>query len=105
MSENYLFTFYGRCRKKEEGYYSSRSTTYVHPSVICRSTTGTGTSARLALLNYENKIKIGDKLETVSLRETKFIGEYVSEETIDGNRVVNNTITGKVMLLLNLIFL
>jgi proline racemase len=87
--------FMADVEKKEEGYYSSRSTTYVHPSVICRSTTGTGTSARLALLNYENKIKIGDKLETVSLRETKFIGEYVSEETIDGNRVVNNTITGK----------
>lgn len=87
--------FMGEVEKKEEGFYSSRSTTYVHPGVICRSTTGTGTSARLAFLNYEDKIKHGDKLETVSLRETKFIGEFVSEDIVEGHRVVNNAITGK----------
>jgi proline racemase len=87
--------FMGEVEKKAEGLYSSRSTTYVHPGVICRSTTGTGTSARLAFLNYENKIKSADKLETVSLRETKFIGEFVSEEIIHGHKVVNNKITGK----------
>jgi len=87
--------FMGEVEKKEEGLYSSRSTTYVHPGVICRSTTGTGTSARLAFLNYENKIKSGEKLETISLRETKFIGEYLCEDIVEGNRVVNNKITGK----------
>lgn len=87
--------FMGEVEKKEEGFYSSRSTTYVHPGVICRSTTGTGTSARLAFLNFENKISKADKLETISLRETKFIGEFVSEEMIQGHKVVNNTIIGK----------
>lgn len=87
--------FMGKVDKKEEGFYSSRSTTYVHPGVICRSTTGTGTSARLAFLNYEGVLHVGDQLETVSLRETKFIGIIDSVENIEGRNVVKNRTTGK----------
>ncbi len=87
--------FMGELTKKEEGFYSSPSTTYVHPRVICRSTTGTGTSARLAYLYYENKIKQGDKLETISLRDTKFIGVFESVEKQKNYNVINNKISGK----------
>jgi proline racemase len=67
----------------------------VHPGVICRSTTGTGTSARLALMNYEGSIKPGDRLETVSLRETSFIGEFSAVEQSGEVQMVKNQITGK----------
>ncbi len=87
--------YMGEVTKKEEGLYSSRSATYVHPGVICRSTTGTGTSARLAYLEYENKIKPGDSLETVSLRETKFIGTFDFIERCEGYKVIKNRTTGK----------
>jgi proline racemase len=87
--------FMGKVEKKEEGFYTSKSTTYVHPGVICRSTTGTGTSARLAYLQYENKIKPTDKLETVSLRGTKFIGTFDGIEKIDKYNVIKNRATGK----------
>ena len=87
--------FMGKVEKKEEGFYSSKSTTYVHPGVICRSTTGTGTSARLAFLEYENKIKPKDKLETISLRGTKFIGTFDSVEEIENFKVIKNRTTGK----------
>lgn len=87
--------FMGKVKKKEEGFYSSRSVTYVHPGVICRSTTGTGTSARLAFLNYEGKLSVNDKLETVSLRETKFIGIFDSVKKIQGKDVVKNRTMGK----------
>ncbi len=87
--------FMGEIEEKQSGYYISKSTTYVHPGVICRSTTGTGTSARLALLNYENKLKRGDKLETVSLRNTRFVGEIINVEDKNGTNVVKNNITGK----------
>src|SRR5699024_10624326 len=78
-----------------EDFYRSRSATYVHHDVICRSTTGTGTSARLALMNHRGEISPGDRLETVSLRDTRFIGEFTAEETISGHKAVMNTITGK----------
>ena len=87
--------FMGPVEHVAEGYYRSRSATYVHPGVICRSTTGTGTSARLALMNYEGSIKPGDKLETVSLRETGFIGEFTSVEEEGEYQVIKNSITGK----------
>ena len=87
--------FMGPVERLADGYYRSRSATYVHPGVICRSTTGTGTSARLALMNHEGRIQPGDKLETVSLRETGFIGEPTSVGQAGNHQVVNNNITGK----------
>ncbi|MAX32577.1 MAG: proline racemase [Halomonadaceae bacterium] len=87
--------FMGPVEQVADGFYRSRSTTYVHPGVICRSTTGTGTSARLALMHHEGRIKPGDRLETVSLRETGFIGEFTGTHQEGSQAVVENTITGK----------
>ncbi|MEP4545320.1 MAG: proline racemase family protein [Saccharospirillum sp.] len=87
--------FMGPIETVREGYYRSRSATYVHPGVICRSTTGTGTSARLALMHYEGLIRPGDKLETVSLRDTRFVGEYKGIQQQARFPVIENTITGK----------
>ncbi len=88
--------FMGPVETVEPGFYRSPSATYVHPGVICRSTTGTGTSARLALMNREGRIQPGERLETVSLRNTRFIGEFTGARTGEGGHtVVDNTITGK----------
>ncbi|MDN3526685.1 proline racemase family protein [Halomonas sabkhae] len=87
--------FMGPVHQVADDFYRSRSATYVHPGVICRSTTGTGTSARLALMNHEGRIQPGDKLETVSLRETGFIGEFTGTHQVGEHQVVDNTITGK----------
>lgn len=87
--------FMGPVEQVADSFYRSRSATYVHPGVICRSTTGTGTSARLALMQYEDKIQPGDRLETISLRGTGFIGEFTGSCEIDNHRVVENNITGK----------
>ena len=77
----------------------SRSATYVHPGVICRSTTGTGTAARLALMAYENRLQVGDELETVSLRNTRFIGTCTGFSETGTYVGVESTITGKAQLL------
>lgn len=93
--------FMGPEEQVADGYIRSRSTTYVHPGVICRSTTGTGTSARLALMNHEGRLTIGDKLETVSLRETGFIGTFTGKHQQGTFPVVENTITGRSYVLAN----
>ncbi|MGM0435318.1 MAG: proline racemase family protein [Pseudomonadota bacterium] len=87
--------FMGPVEQVADNFYRSRSTTYVHPGVICRSTTGTGTSARLALMNHEGRIQPGDRLETISLRETGFIGNFTGTHQEGPHQVVENTITGK----------
>jgi len=87
--------FMGPVEQVADDYYRSRSTTYVHPGVICRSTTGTGTSARLAYLHHQGRIRPGDRLETVSLRDTIFVGEFTGTHTARGHTVVENNITGR----------
>ncbi|MDY7116199.1 proline racemase family protein [Halomonas sp. SSL-5] len=91
--------FMGPVEQVADDFYRSRSTTYVHPGVICRSTTGTGTSARLALMRHEGTIEPGDKLETISLRETGFIGTFTGTHAEGPHTVVENTITGKAFVL------
>lgn len=87
--------FMGPVNQVADGFYRSRSATYVHPGVICRSTTGTGTSARLALMHHEGRLKPGDRLETVSLRDTIFVGELTSIRQEGPHQVMENTITGR----------
>jgi len=91
--------FMGPVERVADDFYRSRSTTYVHPGVICRSTTGTGTSARLALMRHEGTIAPGDRLETISLRETGFIGTFTGTHAEGPHTVVENTITGKAYVL------
>jgi proline racemase len=87
--------FMGPVEEVSPGRYCSRSATYVHPGVICRSTTGTGTSARLALMHYEGTLKPGDTLETISLRDTRFVGEFTGIKQEGRFPVIENAITGK----------
>ena len=87
--------FMGEVEQTGAGHYRSRSATYVHPGVICRSTTGTGTSARMALMHYEGRMQPGDTLETVSLRGSSFLGTFTRVARAGGYDVVENTITGK----------
>jgi proline racemase len=87
--------FMGPVEAVADGFYRSRSATYVHPGVICRSTTGTGTSARLALMHHEGRVGPGDRLETVSLRNTRFVGEVTGIGEAGGHAVVENRITGR----------
>nr|WP_298249519.1 proline racemase family protein [uncultured Halomonas sp.] len=87
--------FMGPVEQLADDSYRSRSATYVHPGVICRSTTGTGTSARLALMHHEGTLAPGDRLETISLRETGFIGTLTGTRQEGSYSVVENSITGK----------
>jgi len=87
--------FMGPLEHVADHFYRSRSATYVHPGVICRSTTGTGTSARLALMHYAGLIRPGDQLETVSLRDTAFIGTMTGTRSEGRHAVVENNITGR----------
>lgn len=87
--------FMGPVETVAPGRYRSRSTTYVHPRVICRSTTGTGTSARLALMHLQGDLKPGDSLETVSLRDTRFTGTMLGTHQQGTHRVLENTISGR----------
>ncbi|MDX1456605.1 MAG: proline racemase family protein [Marinobacter sp.] len=86
--------FMGPLENTDTGY-RSRSATYVHPGVICRSPTGTGTSARLALMYECGQIKDGQTLETISPRGSSFVGTVLGEASVAGFKAMNSEITGR----------
>ncbi len=74
--------------------YRSRSATYVHPGVICRSPTGTGTSARLALMAARGQVEPGQTLQTVSPRGGRFTGTYMGDTAVGERSAINSNIRG-----------
>ncbi|MDC0662750.1 proline racemase family protein [Marinobacter sp. SS21] len=75
--------------------FRSTSATYVHPGVICRSPTGTGMSARLALMYDCGQISDGETLEAVSPRGSSFLATVLGEAQVAGFKAVNSEITGR----------
>lgn len=81
------------------GRCASRSATYVHPGVICRSPTGTGTSARLALMAGQGQLREGERLETISPRGNRFVGTLAGHRTVGDFPAWDSTITGSARLM------
>lgn len=77
-----------------EGGWRAPSATYVDPHVICRSPTGTGTSARLALMAEREAIEPGAWLQTVSPRGASFTGTLLGATRVGGHRAWDTHITG-----------
>lgn len=85
----------GSVKREGEDGFRSRSATYVHPGVICRSPTGTGTSARLALMAWRGEVGEGQWLETVSPRNSTFRGTVLGEARVGDHGALDTNITGR----------
>ena len=79
--------------------FRSRSATYVHPGVICRSPTGTGTSARLARMFEQGRIRQGQWLDTISPRESTFRGTVLGPARVGVHDALHSHITGRAWIL------
>ena len=83
--------FMGTVEEQSEGYYSSKSTTYGQQNVMCRSTTGTGTSARLAFLEDEGKIKYA-MVASAAMGLIEFFLHFLAfSNSLDAEIVINKT--------------
>lgn len=72
-----------------------RSATYVHPGVVCRCPTGTGTAARMALLADDGRIEVGDRVVTESPTGSRMDGRLTAHEDGGGRRTSHVSITGR----------
>jgi proline racemase len=74
----------------------ARNTCIVSPGRSDRSPTGTGTSARMAVLRARGLLRVGEGLIHESIIGSRFEGRIVGETTlIDGTRAVLTTIKGR----------
>ena len=91
--------FCGPLEPIEDEGYRSRSATYVHPGVICRSPTGTGTSARLARMYERGQIHQGQWLDTISPRDSSFRGTVLGPARVGDHEALHSHITGQAWIL------
>lgn len=87
--------FMGPLAEVDQEGFRSPSATYVHPGVMCRSPTGTGTSARLAMMYSKNQVRDGQWLDTVSPRGSVFRGTVLGEARVGSMPAVDSHITGR----------
>jgi proline racemase len=85
--------FYLPAQRTEMGL-RSRNTVVVSPGRLDRSSCGTGTSARLAVMHARGEIAVGESLIHESILGGEFVGKIVEEVEVAGTPGIRLTITG-----------
>jgi proline racemase len=72
----------------------TRNNCIVAPGRLDRSPTGTGTSARLAVLHARGEMKVGEEMTHTSVLGSRFHGKILSSTTIGGREAIIPSIRG-----------
>src|SRR5438876_5375432 len=72
----------------------SKNAVVVAPGRLDRSATGTGLSARMAVLHERGLMRVGDEMSHASVLGTTFDGRIVSETQVGGRRAIVPAIRG-----------
>ncbi len=75
-----------------------RNVTVFADGEVDRSPCGSGTSARLALLHAEDRLRVGERLRHLSVVDTAFVGEVVAEATVAARPAVVTEVEGSASL-------
>jgi proline racemase len=78
-----------------DGDLTTRHAVAIRPGKIDRSPTGTGVSARLAVLHARDQIKAGQRLVASSIIDSTFVGRIESESTVGDNFAIIPSIEGR----------
>lgn len=80
--------------REEEGQLVGKNTVVIQPGKLDRSPTGTGVSARLALLHAQGKLKVGDSLIGESIIGSRFQGRIHSTTRVGEKEAIYPEIAG-----------
>jgi trans-L-3-hydroxyproline dehydratase len=83
---------------EESGQMTGRSAVVIRPGRVDRSPTGTGLSARLAVLHAKGLAKIGDTLLARSIIDSEFLGRIESETLVGHQQAIRATVSGRAWL-------
>lgn len=84
----------GPLEQLSETSYTMRNTVVIEPGKLDRSPTGTGVSARMALLHAQGTMKVGDELLMRSVIDSEFVGRIEAETTIGDRLAIVPLISG-----------
>ena len=88
------FCLFGDPVNGGNGVFQTRQAVAIRPGKIDRSPTGTGISARLALLHARGRLKVGDRLRTRSIIGSEFTGRIDTETALAGKQAIEPSIAG-----------
>jgi proline racemase len=77
-----------------DGEFAMRNTVVIDPGKLDRSPTGTGVSARLALLHAKGLASVGNVLRMRSIIDSEFVGQIETETTIGDHAAIVPLISG-----------
>ncbi|WP_320200739.1 trans-3-hydroxy-L-proline dehydratase (plasmid) [Agrobacterium sp. rho-13.3] len=79
----------------EDGVMKGKNAVAIRPGKIDRSPTGTGCSARMAVLHAKGQLKVGEKFVGISLIDTEFHCSIDSEVDVGGKSGIRPVISGR----------
>lgn len=79
----------------ESGQRIGKNTVVIRPGKLDRSPTGTGLSARLAVLYARGEAKVGDTLLARSIIDSEFFGKIDEEVTLGDRTAIRPSISGR----------
>jgi len=81
--------------KQEDGIWVGKNTVAIQPGKLDRSPTGTGCSARMALLHHRGRLKVGDQYIAESILGSRFHCSIESETTVGSKKAIHPTVAGQ----------
>lgn len=84
----------GPLEQLDASTFTMRNTVVIDPGKLDRSPTGTGVSARLAVLHAQGRMNVGDELRMRSIIDSEFSGRIESETVVGDIAAIIPTIEG-----------
>jgi trans-L-3-hydroxyproline dehydratase len=81
--------------ERRDGRLTARNAVVVRPGKIDRSPTGTGASARMAVMRARGEMQVGDSYLARSIISSEFLGRIEDDTVIGGRPAIIPTITGR----------
>ncbi len=80
---------------EEAGQQIGKNAVVIRPGKVDRSPTGTGLSARLAVMRAKDQAKVGDSLLARSIIDSEFLGRIEEDVMVAGTSAIRPSVSGR----------
>jgi proline racemase len=92
---HFSFCQIARPVERRDGMLTARNAVCIQPGKIDRSPTGTGASARMAVLRAKGQMQVGDRYLARSIIDSEFLGTITADTTLAGKPAIIPSISGR----------
>jgi proline racemase len=93
--DHFSFCQFAMPAKLENGMLTAANAVAIRPGKIDRSPTGTGVSARMAVMRAKGQMQVGDRYLARSIIGSEFLGKIEADTTLSGKPAIIPSISGR----------